>query len=133
MRRRPPRSTRTDTLFPYTTLFRSTSPSASPGTIDWSTSPKPEAEPEICGRPGTHCVLTRPQILARRSQLLFGDHREGALGVGVLEVPVGDLAGFGEAQGGLLARQHAPGVEALIGGEAVRRVPDVHEQPGAPR
>src|SRR3546814_9288741 len=27
MRRRPPRSTRTDTLFPYTTLFRS-SPSA---------------------------------------------------------------------------------------------------------
>src|SRR3546814_4560710 len=26
MRRRPPRSTRTDTLFPYTTLFRSCSP-----------------------------------------------------------------------------------------------------------
>src|SRR3546814_5631842 len=26
MRRRPPRSTRTDTLFPYTTLFRSFSP-----------------------------------------------------------------------------------------------------------
>src|SRR3546814_10423015 len=28
MRRRPPRSTRTDTLFPYTTLFRSRSPAA---------------------------------------------------------------------------------------------------------
>src|SRR3546814_19960786 len=28
MIRRPPRSTRTDTLFPYTTLFRSRSPSA---------------------------------------------------------------------------------------------------------
>src|SRR6056297_3860008 len=28
MRRRPPRSTRTDTLFPYTTLFRSLSPGA---------------------------------------------------------------------------------------------------------
>src|SRR3546814_12578825 len=28
MRRRPPRSTRTDTLFPYTTLFRSVSSSA---------------------------------------------------------------------------------------------------------
>src|SRR3546814_7264368 len=26
MRRRPPRSTRTDTLFPYTTLFRSIAP-----------------------------------------------------------------------------------------------------------
>src|SRR3546814_14100380 len=28
MRRRPPRSTRTDTLFPYTTLFRSFAPRA---------------------------------------------------------------------------------------------------------
>src|SRR3546814_7618893 len=28
MRRRPPRSTRTDTLFPYTTLFRSARPLA---------------------------------------------------------------------------------------------------------
>src|SRR3546814_9803011 len=28
MRRRPPRSTRTDTLFPYTTLFRSAGPRA---------------------------------------------------------------------------------------------------------
>src|SRR3546814_9142771 len=31
MIRRPPRSTRTDTLFPYTTLFRSASPRVSPG------------------------------------------------------------------------------------------------------
>src|SRR3546814_12272582 len=32
MIRRPPRSTRTDTLFPYTTLFRSTSASRLPAT-----------------------------------------------------------------------------------------------------
>src|SRR3546814_7151393 len=31
MIRRPPRSTRTDTLFPYTTLFRSSSDSVTPG------------------------------------------------------------------------------------------------------
>src|SRR3546814_5001108 len=31
MIRRPPRSTRTDTLFPYTTLFRSTKPPGRPG------------------------------------------------------------------------------------------------------
>src|SRR3546814_9363698 len=31
MIRRPPRSTRTDTLFPYTTLFRSRSRSRAPG------------------------------------------------------------------------------------------------------
>src|SRR3546814_7747615 len=31
MIRRPPRSTRTDTLFPYTTLFRSVDPVGQPG------------------------------------------------------------------------------------------------------
>src|SRR3546814_9544099 len=34
MIRRPPRSTRTDTLFPYTTLFRSSSSEPSASTID---------------------------------------------------------------------------------------------------
>src|SRR3546814_428850 len=33
MIRRPPRSTRTDTLFPYTTLFRSLSPTMEEGTL----------------------------------------------------------------------------------------------------
>src|SRR3546814_13249482 len=33
MIRRPPRSTRTDTLFPYTTLFRSNTPSSRRGTM----------------------------------------------------------------------------------------------------
>src|SRR3546814_1131308 len=33
MLQRPPRSTRTDTLFPYTTLFRSLSTSGSPPTV----------------------------------------------------------------------------------------------------
>src|SRR3546814_19115263 len=36
MIRRPPRSTRTDTLFPYTTLFRSTHLSCCP-TLGWTT------------------------------------------------------------------------------------------------
>src|SRR3546814_4991061 len=34
MRRRPPRSTRTDTLFPYTTLFRSKVNAAQPIVVD---------------------------------------------------------------------------------------------------
>src|SRR3546814_7061915 len=34
MIRRPPRSTRTDTLFPYTTLFRSLAPRNPSGTVD---------------------------------------------------------------------------------------------------
>src|SRR3546814_2589422 len=39
MIRRPPRSTRTDTLFPYTTLFRSCSPSGAA----WPSGSKPAA------------------------------------------------------------------------------------------
>src|SRR3546814_14663922 len=35
MIRRPPRSTRTDTLFPYTTLFRSVAPQVPGGTCGW--------------------------------------------------------------------------------------------------
>src|SRR3546814_7900632 len=35
--RRPPRSTRTDTLFPYTTLFRSTTPSSPRGSASPTT------------------------------------------------------------------------------------------------
>src|SRR3546814_15736351 len=39
MIRRPPRSTRTDTLFPYTTLFRSDQP--------WHSKSKPRSKPKI--------------------------------------------------------------------------------------
>src|SRR3546814_4447472 len=39
MIRRPPRSTRTDTLFPYTTLFRSPRPKPRPGSDDRSERP----------------------------------------------------------------------------------------------
>src|SRR3546814_6612998 len=39
MVRRPPRSTRTDTLFPYTTLFRSCVARAKAGTIVWPIAP----------------------------------------------------------------------------------------------
>src|SRR3546814_3046527 len=45
MIRRPPRSTRTDTLFPYTTLFRS---------------PRPRTS-AVCGQAGGHAQLYRPQ------------------------------------------------------------------------
>src|SRR3546814_19037008 len=56
MIRRPPRSTRTDTLFPYTTLFRSTGPSSSAWPVH-----------------ATHCCGFRRQpsiICSRRSAYL---------------------------------------------------------------
>src|SRR3546814_12151521 len=49
MIRRPPRSTRTDTLFPYTTLFRSMAPVASDISLEF-------LPPEIFIGPGSGCV-----------------------------------------------------------------------------
>src|SRR3546814_5748354 len=51
MIRRPPRSTRTDTLFPYTTLFRST---PSP----FSHSRKPPAPSNRCARKPRRCAAS---------------------------------------------------------------------------
>src|SRR3546814_8153260 len=60
MIRRPPRSTRTDTLFPYTTLFRSPSPKAAARPPlpfrKWSASPQGRGRlpSGICCRPRHH-------------------------------------------------------------------------------
>src|SRR3546814_14680242 len=88
MLRRPPRSTRTDTLFPYTTLFRSLTKggmrivadqvggkigaalkafAANPA--DAAAIAKIRAEPEYVGQIGTTCVPT----------LVKGGHAENAL------------------------------------------------------
>src|SRR3546814_2021277 len=53
MIRRPPRYTRTDTLFPYTTLFRSRPP-GQPVTVDDIT---PEVAEEIAADPDLRAVL----------------------------------------------------------------------------
>src|SRR3546814_11503966 len=60
MIRRPPRSTRTDTLFPYTTLFRSSRPTRRPFAPTWSR-----------GRPSGSCGLAEQEALDRdaRSEL----------------------------------------------------------------
>src|SRR3546814_4842858 len=63
MIRRPPRSTRTDTLFPYTTLFRS---------ADWPRRPGRDHRPGCAGRPtGSHFF----QLLHR--QVADGAFRRG--------------------------------------------------------
>src|SRR3546814_6632258 len=54
---RPPRSTRTDTLFPYTTLFRSTTSSGVP----------PAAPPAPWSRPGPTLPVT-PWWITTRSE-----------------------------------------------------------------
>src|SRR3546814_8907434 len=50
MKRRPPRSTRTDTLFPYTTLFRSGDPRAGEGRL------------VLAGTEKLHCDVDRLEL-----------------------------------------------------------------------
>src|SRR3546814_14861295 len=50
MIRRPPRSTRTDTLFPYTTLFRSYLDGALPGPSLWPADPAERAHVALITR-----------------------------------------------------------------------------------
>src|SRR3546814_20744816 len=70
MRRRPPRSTRTDTLFPYTTLFRS------PGTAGGSGHHAGKDGAGV-GNPRTRSVFGLPAAPARRGSTLRRHRRDG--------------------------------------------------------
>src|SRR3546814_3115835 len=67
MIRRPPRATRTDTLFPYTTLFRSL-PRAAAIEVKFQRTKTERARPQ----PGHHRLLQR-QRLCPRHLVLDGD------------------------------------------------------------
>src|SRR3546814_11169517 len=82
MIRRPPRSTRTDTLFPYTTLFRSRLALELLGADD--------ARPRIAARIG-RCCLVRVLAIAQFLPLAAGEHQ--AIGEALTLLagqPVGD-------------------------------------------
>src|SRR3546814_3696474 len=79
MIRRPPRSTRTDTLFPYTTLFRSCpaeKTSLSQRSIGWLRGRRREREGGAApwrmrgpiSRPGSSATMTRRPSTASRSE-----------------------------------------------------------------
>src|SRR3546814_18569907 len=86
MIRRPPRSTRTDTLFPYTTLFRSVSATASSLTSRASYAPfavfhaDPEGNPEGGGDrlPPAHAARRHGPPGKRRHLLLAAARLSGA-------------------------------------------------------
>src|SRR3546814_6864831 len=84
MRRRPPRSTRTDTLFPYTTLFRSLQANKSRQTLCSAcarqNSERNLREPEFCC-PGGQTVMASEcnlQATAQGHPMDCGDNRLGA-------------------------------------------------------
>src|SRR3546814_4925495 len=70
MIRRPPRSTRTDTLFPYTTLFRSLAAQSynSTGTLNG----RPAAVIGVFQAPGANAVATAEGVRATLEELSRG-------------------------------------------------------------
>src|SRR3546814_16847546 len=70
MRRRPPRSTRTDTLFPYTTLFRSIPvfDLNATGELSIYVDGADEANPQLQLIKGGGAALTREKIVAAASR-----------------------------------------------------------------
>src|SRR3546814_7512014 len=68
MIRRPPRSTRTDTLFPYTTLFRSRRPPPPSGVDNANTSPGSTATATDRGGPTCPPAHIRRPSRHRRSE-----------------------------------------------------------------
>src|SRR3546814_6439617 len=68
MNRRPPISTRTDTLLPYTTLFRSSAYPVAPGVWHLMPGMRPSAPPR--------CGVSRPTTTAHRMQV--GSSANGA-------------------------------------------------------
>src|SRR3546814_2902082 len=68
MIRRPPRSTRTDTLFPYTTLFRSRGLRAARITWIKSASIRPAKTATFCSTPGPAGRRSQKPVAASRSE-----------------------------------------------------------------
>src|SRR3546814_19099780 len=105
MIRRPPRSTRTDTLFPYTTLFRSKAPRLRGFFFD--------NDQRLFAIAAVVLVVDDPDQVAARAHRLAGEHQPALALVGHL-VPV-LVAAEEERNEGL-----AGDVGALVGGFADR-------------
>src|SRR3546814_1660361 len=73
MIRRPPRSTRTDTLFPYTTLFRSDGPAAFDPVGALCGRPSGTVGPRIPGAPRTPATARRVDGARWRYRRAFVD------------------------------------------------------------
>src|SRR3546814_11792873 len=112
MIRRPPRSTRTDTLFPYTTLFRSINrrpapPGAAPLEGTRNGRPPDPSERRVRCRPDAPPLPTAAAVGCRRLDGLYRDDR----------LP-GGAAGPGGPEPGLRRqRRHLapPGVDGAAG------------------
>src|SRR3546814_7687153 len=114
MIRRPPRSTRTDTLFPYTTLFRSRPARGSPARPHSAAPPHPRPRPRPRLRPPACPIPTRERISMTKAYdaLIIGAGHNGLVcafylakaGLKVRIVEARDVVG-----GAAVTEEFAPG------------------------
>src|SRR3546814_11700825 len=89
MIRRPPRSTRTDTLFPYTTLFRSSTRAAAKGYPKRRLYRAGEKGTASAQPPGTEFTNPRPQPQPHRWGFLFAcgfEHSEIPISASIFSI-----------------------------------------------
>src|SRR3546814_2030596 len=117
MIRRPPRSTRTDTLFPYTTLFRSRRAVRGRSMLETGFAhlaadagdPAPEAEPA-----GDDRFVDRPHALAVRHAGTPGDARAAARGADDGAAAVVDEAFVAWNQRDRRSEEHTSELQSLM-------------------
>src|SRR3546814_6749315 len=109
MIRRPPRSTRTDTLFPYTTLFRSAAVSVSAlksvdlPTLGRPTMPQRKPISVSRRRQPARNLVHEASVVARRQQRRFGRNRAKHIGQRI-DLGLGVIAQHIRADAILVAR-----------------------------
>src|SRR3546814_274425 len=120
MKRRPPRSTRTDTLFPYTTLFRSASGQVGAGPAPGAAVPAPSPSPlglPLLGRFDANIDLSVGQ-LTYRGLPLEGLRLDATLqqgGLVVREFSVADLVGSrGQFSGSVANVDRDPSIDGSL-------------------
>src|SRR3546814_13694669 len=135
MKRRPPRSTRTDTLFPYTTLFRSPSPCSAARKGGAAGAPPETAAHRAAGTPRAACPSSeqdrrQSSPLRRNPRIFEPGHFEQ------FEQPVARGALVTVALGGddgeqvvgralAVARRHLPARQTITPGAVLRVGPDL--------
>src|SRR3546814_20016556 len=96
MRRQPPRTTRTDTLFPYTTLFLSVAPTY----VARSSRPRPPCQPAHAGQCSLHPIRQDAIMASKTSWAAFPHdakayaHAGDALQKAWPQLTAGDCAPF---------------------------------------
>src|SRR3546814_18778111 len=98
MRRRPPRSTRTDPLFPYTTPFRSRQGDALSGRLQRLRAPARRAHRAACGgEGGAGCAAREAAGLCRTQQRARVDREAGAVAREATRANEADRRGVGRS------------------------------------